>query len=717
MALWINVAAAQIATPLPAAGNVALPLDEYNRLMELSAKPAKKSDAPPVPFAIQRADINLTVAGGTASGTVQLEGEVFATGAVQVPLIAGMTVFDARQQAGAPPLMWDGASHAAVLNGPASFSVTLEVGMPVNVGAGSASVMVPAPAAGAVRLTMLIPGDNTNVTVRNGLVLSRVPVDGKTTITATLTGGQPATVSWATREVVAPVAPKENRYLADVKSLVTVGEAGIVMAALAEVTVVQGEPKQFSVAIPAGWEVTGATGATLESSEMEGGALLLKVNGAARAHAFLIAMERPVSDAKAEIVAVGFAGAQRETGEIVVEGEGTMELTAKESDGVKRMDVKEASAYLRGMAHQSIQAAFRYHRQPGESPGLALEWTRFPETALLAAVAQSATVTTLVTSQGRSLTEVKLSLRNRQQPFLKVALPAGASIVSAEVGGEAVKPALGADGSRVPLLRAGFRPADAYTVSFVIMHSGAPFAQKGGGELALPKMDVPVGLVEWEVFLPARYKVKDFGGDAVPAALLPWAGESEGIRQFSRLQRSPAMDRSIDLPPGALGGYIVDPQGGVVPGARVTVMNEQTGATVHARTDANGRWVVVDIPPGRVQIEAESPGFRKAVRRGIEHNLGDAVHVDLTLDIGGVTETVTVMASSDSAATESRQNAKQIALQPTQASANVSNLQKRVAGVLPIPIDVPKAGNLYRFVRPLVVDEETKVTFAYRAGR
>jgi hypothetical protein len=82
MALWINVAAAQIATPLPAAGNVALPLDEYNRLMELSAKPAKKSDAPPVPFAIQRADINLTVAGGTASGTVQLEGEVFGAGAV-----------------------------------------------------------------------------------------------------------------------------------------------------------------------------------------------------------------------------------------------------------------------------------------------------------------------------------------------------------------------------------------------------------------------------------------------------------------------------------------------------------------------------------------------------------------------------------------------------------------------------------------------------------
>jgi hypothetical protein len=48
------------------------------------------------------------------------------------------------------------------------------------------------------------------------------------------------------------------------------------------------------------------------------------------------------------------------------------------------------------------------------------------------------------------------------------------------------------------------------------------------------------------------------------------------------------------------------------------------------------------------------------------------------------------------------------------ASSNVLNLQRRVAGVLPIPVDVPRAGNSFRFVRPLVLDEETKVTFSYR---
>jgi hypothetical protein len=45
----------------------------------------------------------------------------------------------------------------------------------------------------------------------------------------------------------------------------------------------------------------------------------------------------------------------------------------------------------------------------------------------------------------------------------------------------------------------------------------------------------------------------------------------------------------------------------------------------------------------------------------------------------------------------------------------VFDLQKRVAGVLPVRVDVPRAGNSYRFARALVLDEETKVTFSYKS--
>jgi hypothetical protein len=82
------------------------------------------------------------------------------------------------------------------------------------------------------------------------------------------------------------------------------------------------------------------------------------------------------------------------------------------------MDVKDANPYLRVLAHFPPQAAFRYHRQPSETPTLALNWVRFPDGSVLAAVAENADVTTMVTSEGKSLTEVKLTVKNQAQPFL-----------------------------------------------------------------------------------------------------------------------------------------------------------------------------------------------------------------------------------------------------------------------------------------------------------
>ena len=189
-------------------------------------------------------------------------------------------------------------------------------------------------------------------------------------------------------------------------------------------------------------------------------------------------MQRPLSGTKADAPFVGFIDTQRETGEVLVEGTGAMELTATEGGGLKRMDLKEVNPYLRSLARFPLQSAFRYHRQPTEAPTLAMEWTRFPDSTVLAAVAEHAVVTTLVTVEGRTLTEVKLTVKNQAQPFLKVNLPKGATIVSADVAGEKVKPVQGPDGNRVPLLRTGFRPNGPYEVSFVFMDSGRSVRQK-----------------------------------------------------------------------------------------------------------------------------------------------------------------------------------------------------------------------------------------------
>jgi hypothetical protein len=717
----------------PPSGNVTLPLEEYNRLLALASKPPKKTDAPPLNYVIKRAELKLRVPGETVLGTVQLDGETFTKAAIKVPLVTGMTVLDARLEGKPLPLQSDGPAHIGVLPGASDFAVTLEAGLPLAIDAGRASFNLPVPAAGSARLTLVVPGDHANVRISPGLITTRNSVNGQTTVEATLVPGQSTTIWWTTREVSAPVVPREVRFLSNVKTLVSVSESDLRIAALADITVVQGEPSQFVIALPAGYELTSATGASLDSSEVQSGSpadsLVLKLAaGNQKSYQFLISMEKPIHATKVDVPFLTFKDTQRETGEILVEGGGTIELTAKEAGGLKRMDVKEVNPYLRSLVRFPMQAAFRYHKQPSESPALALEWVRFPDSSVLAAIAERAVITTLVTSEGKSLTEVKLTMRNQAQPFLKVALPQGATILSAEVAGEKVKPVQGAGGNRVPLLRPNFRPSSSYEVSFVFMHSGTPFAKKGGSEISLPKMDVPINLMQWEVFLPEQYKVKDFGGDAIAANLVPagfsfdGAGGSWLAAPAAPTASARSSFRPMSLLPGQIGGCVTDPSGATLSNAQITVQQLDFGVTRTATSDAEGRWVVSSIPSGRVRVTVKANAFSTMVRDG-SYEADRPSEMDAALNVGAINEVVTVYAASSPMETTMSQvgrvmndkKAKQEALRQELApSVNVTNFQRRVVGVLPVAVDVPHAGNSYRFVRPLVLDEETKVTFTYK---
>jgi len=719
--------------PVPPSGSVTLTLEQYNRLVELGRKLPKRVEAVPLPYCMNRAELKFKVANDKAMGAMQLQGETFAKGETKVALISGVTILDARQEGKNLPLEQESSTQTAILNGPAEFSVTLDLGLPLNIETGRASMSLPVPPAGSAQLTLEVPGDHTNVHLNPGLITSRTSANGVTTIEATLVPGQLANLSWATREVVSPVVPREVRFLSKVKTLVSVSEADIRLAVLADINVVQGEPAQFEIAIPEGYEVTGTTGASVDTSEVQSGMLTLKVNSPAqRTQEFLISLEKETSGTKADVPFLSIKNAQSETGEVLVEGVGTMELTATEGGSLKRTDFKETNPYLRSLARATMQAAFRYHRGATEIPKLALEWTRFPDSSVLAALAERAVVTTLVTNEGRSLTEVRLTMKNQAQPFLKVELPQGASIVSADVAGETVKPVEGSDGNRVPLLRPGFRPNDNYDISFVFMHSGTPFAKKGGSEISLPKMDVPISILQWEVFLPEQYKVKDFGGDAISANLVPASysmmevngaparlGAAGGLYQtkIAPAPMPPPPPLAAPLLSGQIGGYLVDPSGAVIANAHLSVTQLDTGVTRTAVTDDSGHWVVSGLPSGRLQIRTNARGFRSEIRN-LQYDANSPTSLSFGLSLASASETVTVVGETGEIQAQSRRIEREVKKQQqaaqNAASQNVFNLQQRVAGVLPVRFDVPRAGKSYRFVRPLVLDEETKVTFSYK---
>jgi hypothetical protein len=712
----------RVLPPSPA-GTVTLTLAEYNRLVELVARKPKPPERPPLPFVMSRASFKLSVGEDSMAGTLDIEGEVLQKGPTKVLLFSGLTVIEERQSQKPIALMQEGGTHAAVVSGPGPFSASIGVASALTVEAGRASFLLPVPAAGSALLSLDIPGNHANLHVEPGLITQQTTSNGHTIVDATLEPGRQARVWWTTREVSAPVAQREVRFLSDIKTLISVGDAELRVAALCDVTVIQGDPTEFRLPVPAGFEVTEASGSTLDSSETRTGELILKVREPSRrSHQFLIAVERASRENKLDAPFLTLSGAQRETGELLVEGSGTMEMKATEGDGLKRIDFRETGAIVRSLARFPIQAAFRYHRRPGDSPRLMLEWNQFPDSGVLAAVAERATITTLLNVEGKSLTEVTLRIRNHAQPFVKVELPQGASLLSAEVEGEKVKPVQGADGSRVPLLRTGFRPAGAYTVSFVYLSSGSPFAKVGSYSMAVPKLDVPVNILTWEVFLPDRLVVKQFGGNALSASLFPTGAHADlaisidGVEDESNVWTESIVDLA-NLEAGQIGGIVVDPNGAVIPGAVVTVVNSQSGATLTTKSNNEGRWAVSGAGPGPVQLKVDAQGF-KSFANEMKVSSSRPARLGITLQAGGVSETVTVTASEKELEREGRRLDDQLrkSNEPrvNAPSQNVFNLQKRVAGVLPVRVDVPRAGNSYRFVRPLVLEEETTITFQYK---
>jgi Carboxypeptidase regulatory-like domain len=93
---------------------------------------------------------------------------------------------------------------------------------------------------------------------------------------------------------------------------------------------------------------------------------------------------------------------------------------------------------------------------------------------------------------------------------------------------------------------------------------------------------------------------------------------------------------------GNIQGTVFDQTGGVIPGAAVTVLDVARGVSRPLTTDNAGQYVAVNVTPGTYTIRAEAKGFRVTEHSGVLVEVGQTIRVDLTLQPGEQTQTVTV---------------------------------------------------------------------------
>jgi len=139
---------------------------------------------------------------------------------------------------------------------------------------------------------------------------------------------------------------------------------------------------------------------------------------------------------------------------------------------------------------------------------------------------------------------------------------------------------------------------------------------------------------------------------------------------------------------GTITGTVADSTGAVVPGAAITITNDQTGESSTLRTSAAGDYTRPALLPGRYTVSAEAPGFRRASRNNVVVTAGSRVGVPFTMELGQMSETVSVTGQAPLVQDESVQLGAQLTTEtvadlPLGAQRTFTYLARLSPGVVP----------------------------------
>jgi hypothetical protein len=104
---------------------------------------------------------------------------------------------------------------------------------------------------------------------------------------------------------------------------------------------------------------------------------------------------------------------------------------------------------------------------------------------------------------------------------------------------------------------------------------------------------------------------------------------------------------------GTITGTIADPAGAVVANAPIEARNVGTGAVYPVASTATGNYTLTQLPAGNYEISVTVPGFKKYTRQGLTVQAAQTMRIDIALEVGSASESVTVVEATPLLKTES----------------------------------------------------------------
>src|SRR6266478_3932402 len=444
--LWLSpVTLAQESAHAP--GWVVISVPDYHALRVKAFPAEREPEPPPVDATLTRVDYDLRVDSDFAAGTATLTVDVLKNGWVRVPIPSGLFVREARLE-GKPLSLAslsaskDASQLSALLSHTGRAVITLAVALPIAATAGEERVSLPATFSGVTRVIMEIPRTGVDLSLYGGLFseasAGKNPASG-TKWTAYGKGSEPIIFSWR-RKIEERHTALPLRMYGVLTQFVGLGEDSTSISANVTLDVTQGEANEARIQLPENITVNQVQGATVGDWEMRPGELLITfLEPVEQSASFVITGETNLPrDGQLDIPLLRLENVERETGGVAVDvlGAGEIKEDTVKAQGFERADASDLGEPVSSRQSPAV-LAFRAHSNDAKSQrSLRLAVSRYTQQAVLMANVQEARYRVLLTKDGKSLVEARYALRNNQRSFVKIALPAGATLWSASLAGK-----------------------------------------------------------------------------------------------------------------------------------------------------------------------------------------------------------------------------------------------------------------------------------------
>ncbi|MFZ0861879.1 MAG: hypothetical protein WCA27_15470 [Candidatus Sulfotelmatobacter sp.] len=501
--------------PSHIAGWVVIPVDEY-RVLRAKAYPVEHDpEPPPLDATLTRVDYDLHVAGDLAAGRANLTVDVLKDGWVRVPVPAGLLVRDARLDGkpislvpGAPG---KGATHlSALLSHAGRFELLLDVDVPVTSSAGDESISLPSTESGVTRASVLLPQPGIELKVGGGLLSEKSETSGETTWLAYARGNEALTFTWRKKtedhHVELPL-----RLRGSLTQLTSLAEDSTSIYAEANFEVVQGAAREVRIQLPEKVTINQVSGAIVADWEMNNGELdvtfLEPVEHRAR---FVINGEtRLPRDGIIDIPLLRLLNTERDTGGVAVEILGAGEIKDQKAQGLEDADATDLGEMVANRQSPALVAFRARSGETGAMRSLSVNVARYDQQAVLMANIEEARYQVLMSADGKELVQARYAVRNNQRNFVKVTLPAGATVWSVTLAGRPVRPGQSPDGSLLlPLEKSrGGDDASAFAVEILYLTKAPAWSEKGREKVTLPALDLPISRTGLLLYYPPQFRV------------------------------------------------------------------------------------------------------------------------------------------------------------------------------------------------------------------